>query len=257
VAEEELVEEYAQGGLSDSARERFEHSFLCTPEGRQQLNFSLALKKYVSEATAAAAATESAAGRRAHAMRSGSFVDLLRFISPAAQLSLASAALLVLLGGGWLIASIWRLQNQLGVERARNQQLSEQLQREQNNPAPSDSGGPVSALGAIILTPGVTRESGQHVPAPLPADATSIRLQLNLRDDDYKTYRVVLQNVGGQEIWRQAALPSQNVGVAKAVVVAVPAELLSNEDYVVRLSGATTEGEFEEVDRYFFRAARR
>jgi len=50
VAEDELVDEYLGGGLSENERQRFELSFLTTPEGRRQVRFNTALRKYVSAA---------------------------------------------------------------------------------------------------------------------------------------------------------------------------------------------------------------
>jgi hypothetical protein len=48
LAEDEMVEEYVQGELSASERAGFEASFLSTPEGRQQVTYAKALRKYLS-----------------------------------------------------------------------------------------------------------------------------------------------------------------------------------------------------------------
>lgn len=53
LAEDEMVEEYVQGELSESDRAGFEASFLSTPEGRQQVSFAKALSKYVKDVSPA------------------------------------------------------------------------------------------------------------------------------------------------------------------------------------------------------------
>ncbi|MFY9609408.1 MAG: hypothetical protein WAU45_12435, partial [Blastocatellia bacterium] len=58
LAEDELVEEYVQGELSESERAGFEASFLSTPDGRKQASFAKALDKYVSSASASEGETE-------------------------------------------------------------------------------------------------------------------------------------------------------------------------------------------------------
>src|SRR6266404_9355595 len=55
LAEDEIVEEYVQGELSESDRAGFEASFLSTPEGRQQVTYAKALRKHVLTAAAEAA----------------------------------------------------------------------------------------------------------------------------------------------------------------------------------------------------------
>ena len=66
LAEDEMVEEYVQGELSESDRAGFEASFLSTPQGREQVSFAKALSEYVSRASASEAhgTTETAGEER-------------------------------------------------------------------------------------------------------------------------------------------------------------------------------------------------
>ena len=52
VAEDELVDDYVDGSLSDDQKARFEEHFLCSPERRQKLDFARALQDYVETAGA-------------------------------------------------------------------------------------------------------------------------------------------------------------------------------------------------------------
>jgi CHAT domain-containing protein len=49
LAEDEMVEEYVHGELSESDRAGFEASFLSTPEGRKQVTYARALSEYVKD----------------------------------------------------------------------------------------------------------------------------------------------------------------------------------------------------------------
>ncbi len=51
LVEDELVDEYVKGELSESELKGFEASFLSTPEGRKQISFAKALGKYVTAAS--------------------------------------------------------------------------------------------------------------------------------------------------------------------------------------------------------------
>ncbi len=49
IAEENLIQDYADGKLDAADRERFEKHFLCSEEKRQKVKFARALRKYVNE----------------------------------------------------------------------------------------------------------------------------------------------------------------------------------------------------------------
>jgi anti-sigma factor RsiW len=50
MAEDELIDEYLDGSLSEQDREKFEQHFLATTERREKLTFAKALRRYVTEA---------------------------------------------------------------------------------------------------------------------------------------------------------------------------------------------------------------
>lgn len=90
MAESMLVDDYVEGALEGRDRERFEKLFLSTPQGREQLRFTLALKEYATRARVAESVIE---------------VPWWRTLFSAPQLKLAAAAiLLIALGfGTWRI----------------------------------------------------------------------------------------------------------------------------------------------------------
>ena len=60
ISESELVDEYAEGSLSPEERQQFERVFFASPERKHQVNFALALRKYVAHHSPKA--TQSVAG---------------------------------------------------------------------------------------------------------------------------------------------------------------------------------------------------
>jgi CHAT domain-containing protein len=93
VAEDELVDDYLDGSLSKSERERFEKHFLIAPERRQKLRFAAALREHV-KANAAPSPRPSVSSERP-----GLWQRL--FGMPALRLGAAAAILLLAALGVW------------------------------------------------------------------------------------------------------------------------------------------------------------
>src|SRR5262245_14977393 len=93
VAEDELVDESLHGKLSAREQEQFDHHFLCTPERREKLRFSRSLQQYVS--------THAKRSPRA-AWAWPPFFAFLRASYVTRGWSMATALLMIVLGGSWL-----------------------------------------------------------------------------------------------------------------------------------------------------------
>lgn len=232
VAEDELVDQYVAGQLSDSDTQSFETYFLATPERQQKLRFARSLKKYIkltAEGDWIATASDSEAASNTSVISPAPARKGLSWWPPRPILSysLAAAAVLVLLF--------------VGVSVIRNL----------NRPAQ----GPGKVL-AVELVPGVTRSDGGIRQITITPDTATVQLQLRIPNDlSYETYRGVLQTIGGDEITRLNDLhrdPSANGGV----IYPVPASLLIPADYQLKLSGLNQQREFEDMARYTFRVRR-
>ena len=145
LVENELVNDYVSGELAGSDREKFSNHFLSTPERRQKLEFASALRRYVSETTAAERfATDNATRQRLTSMQS-----LLAFVRPQNPVmagSLAAALAVIMVGGPWSILEIGRLQEQISLIQSQQsaasrqasdsqQQLGDRLRRQQEQTA--------------------------------------------------------------------------------------------------------------------------
>ena len=112
IAEDELVDEYLQGTLSPREQEKFNDHFLCTPERQNKLRFARSLRRYVS--------THAERPQKAWAWPIS--FSFLRASYAIRGWSMATALLMVVLGGSWLSVRTQLLQR--GLEQARVQQAT-------------------------------------------------------------------------------------------------------------------------------------
>ncbi len=293
MTEDELVDEYVREGLSGRETDRFDHHFLCTPERQEKLRFANALRSYVESARVPESAdpepqevVPSLFWQRLRAA--------LRAPTSAMGTSMAAALLLLVFGGAWLLVGNWRLQGQLNEaqservlllekgqdlqrqlseERTQAEELTDDLRREQSlresleqnvaflrarqertSAGVPEAASPASTQASFVLAPGLLRGMGDMERVILPAGASLIQLQLDLGVDDYESYRVTLHEAEGDEIASQSKLKAETINDRIVVVLTLPAKVLSHADYYLRLSGQTANGDFELVERYYFRA---
>jgi hypothetical protein len=278
IAEDELVDEYLQGTLSPREQEKFNDHFLCTPERREKLRFSRSLQRYVS-----------ANAERPRTARAWlSFFDFLRAPYLIKGWSMATALLLLVLGGSWLsirtqllqqaleqarkepsvpTAAQPEAQRQLAQLRERNDQLARELQEQQSQDAElkqelaalktSPAARSTSSMVALALIPGVLRGMDGMKKVVIPTGANWVRVELGQVPGDYKTYRGVLQKDNGEEISSQTTPRIKRENGVEEVVLMVPSELLPRGDYVLKLSGMTASGSFEAVSTYQFRVVQK
>lgn len=286
VAEDDLVDEYVTSTLPEQDRAKFGRHFLQVPELRQDVRFAVALRKHALK-TAPQATTEGTS----ETPRPSLLEELRKFfMKPALGVALAAALLAVALLAIWLTAQNSRLrqqvaqlqarqanspaappdlQEQLALERLRNEQLSAELQRLQEEnagggrhveepqgklplPTPTPRA-EQSAVFAFTLTPGLIRESGEWKKFSLQPGVREVRIRLDLPEGGYRSYWVAVKTVDGREVLEKQGL--RDVG-GKFVQINIPARLLSVDDYEVLLSGTPPSGEAEEIGRYYFRVLR-
>jgi hypothetical protein len=137
------------------------------------------------------------------------------------------------------------LENEIAKERARNQQLSAELERLHQDQAPAPP-----AFLSFLLTPAPTRNQSGPPPPVIPRVQRATQLLMELGGGNFPGYQIKLQTVEGREILSK---PADKTNDRAFAVVTLPAGTLAKGDYVLILSGQTARGELEEVDRYFFR----
>ncbi len=263
--ETDLVDEYVRGALPQAERRQFELHYLTTPAHKERVAFARELLRAANEQ----ALPQSVQPKESfwEKLLAGLFGPRFDFGT-----ALATAVLLLLVGGGWLaiqktlwqqsrnqerIAELQRireLENQIAQQTERNAELTAELARlnERMNTKPTPTA--AQTVFSFILLSGV--RGGQQQTLKPPSGTDQIRLQMKLESSNYQRYSVSIRPVdGGQSLTPQPASATTNqTGVT--VSVKIPASKLSSGDYILTLTGMDVTGATEEINRYSFRVAK-
>lgn len=229
ISEDDLVDDYLADRLSGPDRERFEAHFMISPERRQKVRFGKALRRYILAEGVRTSAPElsqgsSAADKRLRSKRG--FVFWPFKLSPVLSLSFMITVCLVLFAVSWKVF--------------RGPSFRATVEKQSQKPM------------IVALVSGSTRSEGVTPRVSIPPGVDSIQLQLELKRNDYQTYRAELLGDTSVLATGEPMKPEVNGG-RSVVYLAVPANVLKPGDYQVRLSGISDSRGAEAVDRYPFR----
>ena len=263
--EDDLIDSYAEGALSQNQRASFESHFMRSPERQKRVGFAEAWMPYVSRQSTTVAVPAAKEKKR-----------ILEYLRPAAwPLALrVAAAVLLLTVGGWLTVEILSLRSQIQqveLQRAVLQKEKEDLERQideernrslelttQLDQQPAVKSGQPNQIAhdivSFFLTPDLVRGTGDAKRNIIPTDAKQVNLELGFNDDQYERYDVVITSVGGPEIWRKDAGKPELRNGGKSMRVKVPAALFKTNDYIVNVIGTDSS---DKVARYAFSVVRK
>ena len=190
---------------------------------------------------------------------------------------LQAALLGLVVAGLWLSHTTWRLHNdvvqirgqqqvfqaekqqlklELEQQRQRSRQLEQQLATVEAKNKPNTEQVPQlnqPSLIAFALTPGMLRESGALKKLRIPSRTSLVELKLDVGRNSYATYRAVLLDDKGSEVWALNRARESRSGALSYVLVILPTTVLEPGDYSLKLSGITQGGELEPAGLYYFR----
>jgi hypothetical protein len=230
IVEDELTDQYLANELPEADRQSYESHFLAAPERHQKLRFARALKRYVGQAgesslqDARALSVQTDERPVRLTTKKGWLFSLLPLQNPIPRYALAAAALIVVIGIGWVAFNAF-------------------------GPAPRTSG----KVFLVNLSPGLSRDSGQTISFAIPADTDSIQLKLDLPSGDYPAYRAELLTVELSSLLVEEGLRPEATAGNKTINFVIPAGFLKRNDYRVKVSGRTGDGNYEDVASYVFR----
>jgi anti-sigma factor RsiW len=239
--EDEVIDQYVRGQMSNEDRASFERHFLQSPERREQLRFGRALANYVdlvhaasspglikdqsSESLGADALSKSAADQstKPEGRKRQRLTLFWPFQNPALSWAIAAVVLVGMVGAAWFIV--------------------------RNLSTPVVPG----KVFAVTVTPsGLTRDGGQIQTLSIPPSTDTVRLQLALPLQPFQEYSIRLMNGSGASVWQADRLRSIESSGNTFLEVDVPASLLKPDYYRVKLQGRST-GPAEELPSYNFR----
>jgi cell division protein FtsL len=280
--ETELVDAYARGRLSAQMRERFERAYLLNPNRRARVRFGEALAVKLDKIAASRVAGQSYMKGATWWQRLSSQLTGGRRVL---AFSMASALLLLSFVSVWLFIRDSRLrqesarahdaqtaqeqrereaEQQLASERARTKELNAELERTRTEPtlqptpaAPQRPAPTVAApvVATLVLMAGGVRgvDTGAPPTLVIHRGTQKVRLRLKLRDNEYQSYQLILQAVGGREVFNRSHFKPQTTKSGASLILSLPASKFGAGDYILTLKGVTPGGEVEDVSRSLFR----
>ena len=248
-AENDLVDAYVRGDLSGAALERFESSYLASAKRRAKVEFAEALRGIDGR-------------RTVHAVQ----VRPSRF----RQWALAAAALVAVIGAGYLFTENQRLRDEVtraqsaraGLEQSAAE-LRTELEQERSAGASirdeltrlreSLPGVRAPSLRPFVLLP-MRRGAGELAAVAVPAGVERVPLRLRLESDDFPRFEAALRDPGtGALVWRSGRLSAVPDGADRSLDLEIEAALLKAQNYTLEVTGHPANGPAEFVTSYAFR----
>jgi len=225
IVEEELIDNYVAGGLSQLERQQFENYFLITAERQNNLRFGQLLKRYVSSHAIEdpAAAATSHVDKDAPAPKPFMLSPALAGTRPLMTFCVAGVVLAGVVLLGWLT-------------------LRKPLTRP--NQPKSDS------VVVVTLAPGSIQTANKQV--NVPPKGYDLKLELELKSASFQNYRFELFREN-RSVQTSEALPAEAKGQQYVIPLTITNDSLSPGDYQVKLSGVSDSGADEFVQNYSFR----
>jgi hypothetical protein len=271
--ENDLVDAYVSGELSEGDLAEFKKCYLSSPQRLQKLEFAEALSSFDRETATAAAQARPAPGTEPKEKSSKRWSPRRWFSAPrlAFQWGFAGGAVAMLIAVSYLLLENARLrkqriepqgfhatvgqreqelQRQLNDQRAANAELAKEMDGLRESQPNLDQ---LKTLSAVLLPP--TRGAGQIPTLLVPPRTSLIVLVLALETEDFPTYRVGLRDPAANQIlWHSANLQPTSRAENKLISISFPARLLRSQNYVIELSGVSAKGAAELTTSYTFRA---
>jgi len=249
--ENDLIDSYVRGNLSEADREAFERSFLSAPKKQERLEFARALAGMLENDAPAPILSPALARPSGIGMR----------------LAIAAACMALAAALVWTSVSDIQLRRQLAQQQEEEHRLRREIDdlnaRLQSSIAnggqkheltPLDP--PGSSTIAIVLAPVTRGESLPNVVYLAPG-VKSVSFLLNRPVETFSSYSAVLETTGGAQLQVRKnleALPATN---GKKVAVEFLPRSLRPNDYVLKLLGTSAAGKTGELDAYSFRVVKR
>jgi hypothetical protein len=224
--EEELVEQYLAGVLTEAESQSFEAQILTTERGQQQLHFAQLFERYRNSNPAVEPHSAPASNHPPNPTSSPLFATFYR--NPTfAVLSIFVAGLLIALVGWMLVAP------------SRGTSIAEDRLHQK----------------PVVLVGDSTRSGGRINQLSAPAKNGEVKLELELIKSDFTKYRMKLfrANDVNKEIDAQEELTTETRDTHYFVPVVVTSEKLTPGEYHLKLCGVLESGEPSTIDNYSFR----
>jgi HAMP domain-containing protein len=269
--ENDLVDAYVQGELSDGARQQFESHYLSSPRRKEKLQFAQTLQAWAENSAVVKDPVETAT---APPLKSRGF----RFRPLILRWGVATVAVVLLIASVWLAVQNSRLRRQLqSVSASQTSEREEELKKEleaqraatsraeeklaqlrnehelPNHNAGIDRPSQATSIASFILAPQL-RGAAEIKTVKIPGGTQRVSMHLQLDPNRYSIYRaVLLEETTHKALWRSSDLKASGQTESKVVIVSFPAALLKPQTYTLQVSGVDSNGRSETINDYPFK----
>ncbi len=255
MSEDELMEDYASGLLSEGEREKFVKHCLSASGQIEKLRITKALFDYANSETIAETPLPVNKSDRPpfwrHPLRA-------LFGGRRAVAAVSVSVILIIVIGALFYLGRWQQQaRRLADQRAFIEQELARLNRQQDPTTGLPPGlDPASArFLSVKLTSALNRASGEMTRVSVPAQTNILQLRPVLTSEPYRRYQATLSTTEGDEIFTFAPLQPVITDGNRTLIINVPAGILTRGDYILTLRGATENGDSADAGEYPFRIA--
>lgn len=255
MSEDELMEDYASGLLPEGEREMFVKRCLSASGQIEKLRVTKALFDYAnSETPAATPLPDSKSDRPPFGRR---WLTALFGGRRAVAAVSVSVGLIIVIGALFYLVRWQRQARRFADQRAVIEQELARLNRQQN-PAtglPPDLDPASARFLSVKLTSTLNRASGEMTRVSVPTQTHILQLRPVLTSEPYRRYQATLSTTEGTEIFTFAPLQPVITDGNRTLIINVPTGILTRGDYLLKLSGATENGDSADAGEYPFRIA--
>lgn len=285
IVEDELIQEYVQKELSEIEKKQFEERFLVVPLQRQKVEVAKAL--LLSRTTPSTIVLTSFPVSPQRSFLKFPLTQKLQSLT----FILVAFVLVLIISSLWLFIEVTQLhtrlkdteskridllqqkeraqalqQQQLKQIKDQNvavQQLAVELQGEQEKNAQLEQ--ELAKFRSVPFTISFTfisdlvRSSNNPQKIIIPKKAGRLRLQLPVEELESPTYYAVIDTVEGISIWdggRHKLYPNLTK-TGKLITVNISTDILSTDDYILTLTGTSTDGTVDGTIKYYFRVQKK
>ena len=280
LVEDDLMDEYVSGALSQVDREKVGRRFLLSPKRQERVSLAGNLQRYARGSPALPGHEQD---------QDEDFIPILSWHRKRVYaLLILCSSLVVIIAAAILFREMASLKNRIetlnreqqSAERRagelsqglaeqlnRSESLQQKFEQEQNRRIQldqelSDLKQSLSAASrtdssrfiSLSLIPVRLRDGGQPSIVDIPRSIQVLRLELSLESDAHTKYRAIVQTVEGVRIFSRSALRLRRSKDDRQVELPIPASLLGPDDYIVLLSPAATS---ERTGTYYFTVVRK
>jgi len=256
--EDDLIDSFVRGELSETQRHQFEKGYLVSPARRANLEFSRLLADHISAVKPGVATA-----------KPNSAPAFLFFQTWPRRFAWAMTVALAIAGVSSIMVVERRLRHEIdfmSVRQAEFQHQEQSLQQEifqletLLHPGSVDQrkiSGP--RIVSLLLTPGSDRSGGDTSTIVIASVAPLVQVYLYLEHDEYGSYRAIIEDAKGRTIWESNNELKSHAGArsSRIVTVRMASSVLPSGDYLIKLEGKAANGDFEEVEDYQFQVVRR